>query len=330
MKNEKMWAFLIHLGSNMWAKKGTTWGRNILPEDFGYKETMYCDKEVWRKVTDFLPENGFNTIVIDIGEGLILDSHPELAVPGAWTKDELKSELARLRSIGLTPIPTYNFSCRHNAWMGLWAYRVGTPEYYEFCRDVIEETVEIFDNPPLFHLGFEEEEAPAEHEVNICRSPKKKIADLNFMFGILRSKGVRPWIWFDETIFKSWEHFEEVMPKDVLLSPWFYGSIADRGSATDIPKGAMPMRELDLRGYEQIPTCSTWSWHCNTKETMIYCRKYLDNGTVSGYMTAPWILTTPSRLYALYNDAYTFGWAKKEIYSDEYDKYLEEFKANKS
>ena len=65
MTDKNVWAFLIHLGSNMWAKKGTTWGRNIHREDFCYKETMFCDKEVWRKVTDFLPSCGINTLVID-------------------------------------------------------------------------------------------------------------------------------------------------------------------------------------------------------------------------------------------------------------------------
>jgi hypothetical protein len=238
----------------------------------------------------------------------------------------MRAELARLRSIGLTPIPKYNFSCRHNAWMGLWAYRVGTPEYYEFCKDIIEETVELFDTPALFHLGYDEEEAPAEHEVNICRSRKKKIIDLNFMCDILRKNGVRPWIWFDRPSYKDFDEFEEVMPKDVLISTGYYDTIPDRGSAYDVPEAATWIRELDERGYEQVPTSSTWSWHCNTKETMIFCRKYLNGNSVIGHMTASWMMTTPSRLYALYNDAYTFGWAKKEIYSDENDRYLKDFK----
>lgn len=174
MTDKKIWAFLIHLGSNMWAKKGTTWGRNIHSEDFCYKETMFCDKEVWRKVTDFLPSCGINTLVIDIGEGLLLDSHPEIAVPGAWTKDELRSELERIRSLGIIPIPKYNFSCRHNAWMGDWAYRVGQPEFYDFCSDIINEVIDIFDTPELFHLGYEEEIATDEHQINVFRSPRKK------------------------------------------------------------------------------------------------------------------------------------------------------------
>ena len=317
MINEKIWAFLIHLGSNMWAKKGTRWGRNIHIEDFGYKETMFCDKAVWTKVVDFLPSCGINTLVIDIGEGLLLDSHPEIAVPGAWTKDELRTELDRIRALGITPIPKYNFSCRHNAWMGNWAYLVGQPEYYDFCRDIIEEVVDLFGTPELFHLGFEEEIATDEHEINVCRSLKKKLEDANFLYNVLRNKGVRPWVWLDETqLHNGWDDFEKETPKDVLISTWYYGTIHDTGDISKVDKQAYYIKELDDRGYEQIPTSSTWGWHCNSKDTMNFCKMYCDKGTVIGHMTASWMLTTERKLYALLNDAHTFGWARRDIYGD--------------
>ena len=109
MRKDMMWAFMIYLGSNMWAKKGekrpyrTEWEEE-------YHEEMVTSKEVWRKVTDFLPECGINTLLIDIGEGVQFDSHPELAIPGSWTKTELKTEIERLRAMGITPIPKLNFS----------------------------------------------------------------------------------------------------------------------------------------------------------------------------------------------------------------------------
>ena len=53
-----------------------------------FHDFLYCDKEVWRKVTDFLPSCGINTLLIDMGEGVRLDSHPELAVEGSWSKQE--------------------------------------------------------------------------------------------------------------------------------------------------------------------------------------------------------------------------------------------------
>lgn len=310
-----IWGFLIHLGSNMWAKKGTTWHRNIHPEDFGYKDKMFCDMSVWRKVTDFLPSCGINTLVIDIGEGLRLDSHPEIATEGALTKSEFRAELARLRSIGLNPIPKYNFSCRHNAWMGEYAYMVGTKAYYDFCKDIIEETIDIFDTPDLFHLGLGEELPTAEHMVNVCRSAEKKAEDALYLFDICKKCGVRPWIWLDVETFGGFDAFEEKIPKDTLISTWYYGAIHDKASLSDpqYPKEAFYNIELQRRGYEQVPACSTWDWHCNAKDTMNFCKKHVPEGSVVGFMTAPWLLTTESRLYGLYNDAYTFYWARKDI-----------------
>lgn len=316
MNNDKIWAFLIHLGSNMWAKKGTTWGRKIHPEDFSYKETMFCDKEVWRKVTDFLPSCGINTLLIDIGEGLLLDSHPEIAVPGAWTKSELKAEIRRLKEIGITCIPKYNFSCRHNAWMGEWAYRVGTPEFYDMCKDIIEEVIDVFDTPKFFHLGLEEEESTNEHEINVCRSPKRKYKDALMLFDVCRSKGVRPWIWLDEETFGGRENLSENLPKDVVVSVWYYGTVHNTGKEETANSMVRLIKVIDELGYDQIPTSSTWSWHCNSKDMMTYCKMYCNNGSIIGHMTASWMLTTECKLYALLNDAYTFGWARRDIYGD--------------
>jgi hypothetical protein len=315
MKNDMIWGFLIHLGSNMWAKKGTTWHRNIHPEDFGYKDKMFCDMTVWRKVTDFLPSCGINTLVIDIGEGLRLDSHPEIATEGALTKSELRAELERLRSIGLNPIPKYNFSCRHNAWMGEWAYMVGTRAYYDFCKDIIEETIELFDTPDFFHLGLDEEIPTAEHAINVCRSPEKKMEDALYLFEICNSQGVKPWIWLDVDGYGGWDHLSEKIPKNVIISTWYYGAIHDKASLSDpqIPKEALYNIELQKRGFTQIPTVSTFDWHCNAKDTMNFCKKHVPEGSVIGFMTAPWLLTTESRLYGLYNDAYTFYHARKDI-----------------
>ncbi len=316
MKNEKIWAFLIHLGSNMWAKKGTTWGRRLHIEEFGYKDEMFCDREVWKKVVDFLPSQGFNTLLIDIGEGLVLDSHPEIATKGAWTKEELKAEIVRLREMGITCIPKFNFSTRHNAWMGEWAYRVGAPEYYQMCRDIVEEVIDLFETPKLFHLGLEEEIAHQNDSVNICRSAKKKIEDALDLINLCIKRGVRPWIWLDVDGFGGWDNFCKNIPKETVVSTWFYGIIPPNGNPKSAPKEAYYMKELDEYGYEQIPTSSSRQYHLNSKETMMFGQEYCNNGTIIGHMTASWYLTTERRLYALYNDAYIFNWARKDVFGE--------------
>ena len=129
MANKKMWAFMIQLGNNMWDKKDRQRDYNKDEEDSIYRDFLYTDKAIWDEITAFLPTCGINTLLIDIGEGVRLDSHPELAVEGSWTKEEFRKELQRLRSLGLTPIPKYNFSCGHSAWLQEYAYMVGTETY---------------------------------------------------------------------------------------------------------------------------------------------------------------------------------------------------------
>ena len=98
---EHMWAILLRLGVNTNAKPGDCRPYEM-EDEFRYHEKLFCDKEIWHKVTEYLPEEGINTVVIDINEGVKLDSHPELAVPGSWEKEEFKEELRRLRALGLS------------------------------------------------------------------------------------------------------------------------------------------------------------------------------------------------------------------------------------
>ena len=115
---EKMWAYLIHLGSNMWDDRYAQNPAVPFPAIPKYREELLAPKDVWTKVTDFLAEAGLNTLVIDLGEGVQYASHPELGAKGAWTVAELRAELDRLRAMGITPIPKLNFSCCHDAWHG--------------------------------------------------------------------------------------------------------------------------------------------------------------------------------------------------------------------
>ena len=99
---------------------------------------------------------GLNAIVIDLADAMVFDSHPELAIEGAFTKDEMRAELDRLNALGFEVIPKLNFSATHDEWLGEYSRMLSTEKYYEVCRDLIKETAELFD-ARLFHIGFDEE-----------------------------------------------------------------------------------------------------------------------------------------------------------------------------
>lgn len=324
MENKRIWAFMIQLGNNMWDKKGRQYTVFKDDEEAVYRDFIYTDKAIWDEITAFLPQCGINTLLIDMGEGVRLDSHPELAVEGSWTKEQMRTELTRLRSLGLTPIPKYNFSCGHSAWLQDYAYMVGTPKYYEVCKDIVEEAIELFDNPPFFHLGLEEEDYASQRTqpVVTVRSPAMKLRDATFLFDICRSHGVRPWIWCNYACIEGYggdEAFQRSIPKDVLISNWYYGLVPNDPVRYEENRSLKVYQKLGDWGYDQIPTSSTFGANIlSSKETMKFFREEVNMATTLGFMTSPWFATMPKYKYALLNDAFVFGKAKEAIFPDEY------------
>lgn len=100
---------------------------------------------------------GVNMVVLDLGDAVRYDSHPEIAVDNAWSPEKLRAELKKMRALGIEPIPKLNFSTAHDFWMGEYARMVSTSKYYEVCRDLIREVSALFDTPRFFHIGMDEE-----------------------------------------------------------------------------------------------------------------------------------------------------------------------------
>ena len=219
---EMMWAYLLHLGDNMWGDPA------IDVESTKKFPELLTDDHVWRQVVDFLPAQGFNTVLVDIGDGMEYERHPEISVKGAWSKDRLKNELDYMRSIGLTHIPKLNFSAAHDSWLGEYSRMLSTSIYYQVVKDLIEEVAEVFGSPEFFHLGMDEESADIQRGLTFVCARQQELLwhDMFFMFDVCDKIGVKPWVFADlcgnEKYQKSWL---ERMPKSVLQSNWVYSYI---------------------------------------------------------------------------------------------------------
>ena len=77
---EMIYSYLIHLSDNMWAQPSLK-----LPGDTEKQVRLNCDDKTWRAVIDFLPGQGYNAVVIDVGDGVQYGTHPEISVAGAWS-----------------------------------------------------------------------------------------------------------------------------------------------------------------------------------------------------------------------------------------------------
>lgn len=311
--NKMMWSYLIHLSQNMWGDPGSQWLSQYQPE-------LTTDDMTWRAVVDFLPSQGFNTILIDVGDAVQYETHPEIAVKGAWTKEKLKNELDHMRSIGLTPIPKLNFSAGHDAWLGVYSRMLSTPQYYQVCKDLITELAELFDYPEYFHLGLDEEtyEVQSKYAYICIRQYELLWHDMFFLFDVCEKLGMRPWIWSDLCWNKDMtDEFMKRMPKSVLQSNWYYGRVWVAPGQPYLNPQFDAYITLEEAGFEQVPTGSAlFGNDTNILETMQALKKEIAPERLKGYMMAPWYGTGKHDVYRHMNEAVKFGVAKKEIYPE--------------
>ena len=301
-----IWSFYLYLSNHMWGP---------VPDD----EKNETDVAVWDEMIDFIAERGYNMVVIDVGDGIKFESHPEISAPDAWDKDFLKKKLDEMRAKGIEPIPKLNFSACHCVWMKQYRYMISTPAYYKVCADLIAEVCEAFGYPRFFHLGLDEEiikHQKAQH-VAIIRQGEHWWHDAFFLFGECEKHGVRPWVWSDY-FWHNPDLFKKNMPKSVLQSNWYYGSF----TKDNVPENRLisinTYIELDRLGFEQVPTPSTWSMPngINQQQTLDFCRQNVSPELLKGFMTVPWARTWRDREFYLKNDAHMFYVARKMYYPE--------------
>jgi hypothetical protein len=286
-----MWGALLHMGTNMWSDVPVkSWGA-FKPEELDLvcaADHLRFDEAVWQTLTRRMKVAGMNLVVIDLGEALQYKSHPELSVKGSWALDKFRTELARLRTMGLEPIPKLNFSTAHDTWLKDYGRQVSTAIYYRVCADMIREVCEIFDKPRFFHLGYDEETAghQSQYSYAVVRQGDLWWHDFLFFVKEVEGLGMRPWIWSDY----YWNHPEEFlkrMPKSVLQSNWYYGA----GFEPDKQKEVQAYLDLDKAGFDQVPTGSNWTSDVNFKGTVGFCKKNLAPERLKGFLMAPWFFT---------------------------------------
>ena len=319
MANKFMWTFFMYLSNHMWGDDTTPDISWFMPPY--YEEKNNTDVDVWDKSMKFLSECQYNTVIIDIGDGLKLESHPEIAAPDAWDKDFLKKKLDEIRALGITPIPKLNFSAGHDTWMKKYRRMVATPEYYAFCSDVIKEVCEVFDSPEYFHIGFDEEvvRKQAGHEIIMVRGADLWWNDFNFICKECEKNGARPWIWSDY-YWDNKELFLKNMSKDVLQSNWFYGEFKDYPKDHIFYTRIETYETLNRLGFDQVPTCSSWQFVNNTYQTLAFGKERLSHDLLKGYMTVPWVRTTRDRQYRIMDDAYRLYCAREKFYPETLEK----------
>ena len=313
---------LLHLGSNMWGdfeKDPLQYAHSAeeeakLPKPLNasgnpekYHSYLECRDELWTEAVNRAAQLGLDHIFIDLGEGIEYPSHPELKVPGTWSVEKIRKELARMRALGVEPLPKLNFSTCHDSWLQWYHRMVSTPKYYQVVADVIKDVCEIFDQPKIFHLGFDEE-VPVAGKSDFCmviRQGELWWHDLEYTIAQVEKNGSRAAIWAD-AICAGRETFLKRMSKGVLMCPWYYYDDFSEKNLTwnaacekkvgtwDVQRNlAASFVELDRAGYDLYACTSNWGKDEASSAMVKFCREKLNPDHLKGIFTAPWQRTIP-------------------------------------
>ncbi len=286
---EKLWSILLHFGTNMWNEEGNNRLREHEPDAVA-SSTLRFSRPLFREIAEHGKKVGMNAIILDIGEALQYASHPELAVNGSWTREEMEAELVFLRGLGYEVIPKLNFSACHDVWLGDYSRMLSTPIYYQVCADLIKEVCDIF-KPKYFHLGMDEETYGHQREYDYCVVRNRDLwwKDFYHLVDCVERENARPWIWSDY----MWNHPETFLakcPKSVIQSNWYYG--LDFQKNGDDAKNILGCFEiLDKHGFDQVPTGSNYGVPENMEGLTKFCADVISDERLMGFMQTPWVMT---------------------------------------
>jgi len=137
-----------------------------------------------------------------MGNSIMWESHPDIALPGAWSPDKFQEFIKYIRSYHIEVIPEFNLSPCHDSWLGDYHALVDKLVYFQTVQDILSEYADNID--PLvkyIHLGMDEESTCHSQNMNldplIIRPPSERIESVSKFIRFPDSKNIIAMIWAD-------------------------------------------------------------------------------------------------------------------------------------
>ena len=283
---------LIHIGTNLWYEVGNNRGGGEKVWQRAGSDKMRFEKDLFWELVDHAKACGINTVVLDLADGIVYESHPELAIEGSIEREELMEMIKRLRELGLDIIPKLNFSTCHDVWLKDYSRMVSTKPYYDVCRDIINEVCDVFE-PEIIHLGMDEEnyENQSKYDCAVVRQNDLWWHDLRFLVDVVESRGANAMIWSDYARHRP-DEFTKKCPKSVVQCPWYYFNKFE-GDLTEGERIRVePFLRLADAGYTIIAGGSNEYFKENVSLLDEFCRKRLPQDCYTGIIQTTWVATT--------------------------------------
>lgn len=198
------------------------------------------DPAVGCEVIDAVARTGLNTLIVAFSDGMVYDSHPELARHYSVPKDVVAGVLAHARERGLDVIPKLNFAQsathQHNHWFRPHHDLFDEPEYWRLAFEAIDELIAMVAPSEYFHVGMDED-----HD----RSYDQYVEAIDRLHAGLAERGLRPMIWNDSVcdwpraaIHKAKSLYAETrIPTDVVQILWDYWDVRPQALQRLVDRG---------------------------------------------------------------------------------------------
>lgn len=313
--NSIEWICYLMISNHMWDDEFTPPRYHNMPPR--YNPENINDMSFWDEIIKFLAERKYTAVFIEVGDGVVLDKHPEIAAPNAWSKAQLKEVLKKFHDVGIKTWPRMDFSTAHDTWTKEYRYKLCSPEYYQFVGDVIDEICEIFETPYCFDIVMDEENYANQVYRGMARIRHEHLYwhDVHFMIDRVEKNGVRASMAADY----FWHHEEEFarnVPKTVLVRNWYYEHFRDWPEDDYNYPGMHAYRKLEVLGYDQLCACSTWLRNENPEETVVNVSKTVAPERLKGFVTLLWCPMDWDNEYYLKNDIHQLYLARKKHYPE--------------
>lgn len=303
------WCALLFLGLQFASIDGAVAAEERQPTDAPYRIMHFVLRHVSPEDALVLAEKvkaaGFNTIAVQITDGVKLDKIPWQPLSDAWTTTQFSDWVRDVRALGLDIVPELKllshqeklFQDRHAGLMFNKAtYDPRRKEVYEYALPLMDEIISIV-QPRAFHIG---------HDEVVGRNPRSKkkwlkpgevmlpsdlfLMDVLKIHGFLKTKGIETWMWGDMLI--SPEEFPDMLakhlhgtasgygkplrdqlPREIVITDWHYF-----GSLNDFPS----LYVMQQEGFRVIG--STWKSEQATRNFS----SYASNHGAYGMMATTW------------------------------------------
>lgn len=180
--------------------------------------------DLGRQLIETAGRGRMNMLILDIKDGMVYRSHPEISLPGAISQADVAALVELARSYGMDVVPKYNLSTTHLGWI-LPAVKVpeevDTEKFWKVAEDVANEIIEVVKPEHYFHAGFDEDRG---------RNREKYLERLLHMHKFLADRKLTTMIWADQFCYTNLhtgklegpEKILDRVPKDVVMVDWRY------------------------------------------------------------------------------------------------------------